>query len=106
MTSFSGSLLKRTNQAWKLRIMYGGLVVAGALMVLGRSMTERLTTEQVVAITLSGVLVGLASLAFACLGIRCPACKSRWLWRVVSTEKSGDWLLSLRSQQILSGVRC
>ena len=99
MTSSSGSLLKRTNQAWKLRIMYGGLVVAGALMVLGQSMSESLTTEQVVAITLSGVLVGLASFAFACLGIRCPKCKSRWLWRAVSTEQSGEWLLSLQSQQ-------
>jgi len=75
------SLLTRTNQAWKLRAMHLGLAVSGCVLMLGEWIAERLAGNAWALVALSGVVLGLGALAFACLTIRCSACGSRWLWQ-------------------------
>ena len=93
------SLLKRTNQAWKLRAMHLGLAVSGCELIVGQWIAERLAGNDSVLVALSGVVLGLGAIAFACLTIRCSACGSRWLWCAVTTQPSGNWLAWLHSQQ-------
>ena len=35
----------------------------------------------------------------ACISIRCPTCGSRWFWRAMSTQPSGNWLNWLVAQK-------
>src|SRR6266545_452903 len=47
---------------------------------------------------LSGMVLTLGGLLFACIGVRCPKCRARWVWMAVSERCSttyGTWLIAL-----------
>ncbi len=93
------SVLRRAGQAWKLQLAFVGLLVAGVLMVWAQLQITSFTAEQFTLLTLSGVLIGLVSLFGACIAIRCPACRAKWLWQAVRTKHSGSWLAWLLDQK-------
>jgi hypothetical protein len=99
MTYSSNSLLRKSNQAWKLQAMFLAISVSAVLMIFAKWQIDALTPESFTAVMLSGVAIGLSGLAFACLTIKCPHCETRWLWRAVSKQHSGNWLHWLQSQE-------
>ena len=99
MTVSGESLMAKSHQAWKLHAMVAAMVASGALMAFAGWKIDGLTPDQFAFYMLSGVILGLGSMAVACLSIRCPNCGDRWLWRAVSKRDSGIWLAWLESQK-------
>ena len=92
------SILISTNQNWKMKVFYLSLGIAALFIFGGNYFGNLVSLSQPAYINIAGVLVGLLSFLVACLSIKCPICKDKWLWRAVSKNKSGDWLFWLKSQ--------
>jgi hypothetical protein len=65
------SVIRLTGQYWKL--------IAGMALLLGGSFVPLVAASGMSWTT--GTVLAVAGYAFACLGIRCPGCGSRWLWQ-------------------------
>jgi hypothetical protein len=96
------TLLRSSNQYWKLWLfggilVIGGLVIAlgGLMMGLGESM-ESLGTAYI----LIGTAVGLSAFLCACLLVGCPRCSARWFWLAVSGQTDEHWLQWLSNLSI------
>lgn len=65
------TLLAATGQRWKLAVALTALVVGSIAPV----------WPDVTGIGwIAGSVIAVAGYAYGCLGIRCPACGSRWFW--------------------------
>ncbi|HET6332844.1 MAG TPA: hypothetical protein VFG30_06500 [Polyangiales bacterium] len=93
---FQRSVIGRTGQSWKLGAGLLLMVFGFAVMILG---LQRLEAPNGFAITLSGIGAGLGAAALACLAIRCPSCRMRWLWAAVKNEEQLQWVNWLRAQR-------
>lgn len=86
------SVLSLSRQTWKLYAMTLGVVIAGALMVVAQLNIESMSAERFAVVMLTGSCIALGSLLIAFAGIRCPTCRSRWLWQAATKQRSGNWL--------------
>ena len=82
---------------WKLGLAALALAVAGIGMVLGETILSSISADRYVAVMMSSVVIGLGSLVFACVALRCPCCQARWVWMAVSGQAPIEWLPWLMS---------
>jgi len=55
-------------------------------MVLAWTIRSSISADQYVAVMMSSVVIGLGSLVFACVAVRCPGCQAPWVWMAVSGQ--------------------
>ncbi len=87
----TNSIIKKTNQQWKAIISFFGLIIGGATMFIGIVNLN----EKNINLILIGIAIGLASFLYSCFAIRCPSCKSQWVWSSMRNSSLGQWLPSL-----------
>jgi hypothetical protein len=91
------SVVIRSRQVWKLVVGFAVLTVGFGVMVYG---VQGGRTQGSFELAMTGVLLALAGVAWACLSIRCRACGMRWLWFAVKTQDRHAWLQWLLSQRV------
>ena len=96
----SESVYAASGQVWKMWVAGMAFVLAGVgTIVSQQSMFEDLEPFRAWA-TLASIVLGLGSLAFASLAVRCPSCRARWVWIAVSEQDYRtwtDWLPALKA---------
>ena len=86
----NNSIIKSTNQLWKLVASFTGLVIGGILMFYGLVNIKNETI--IVAFISIDLIIGIVSFLFGCFAIRCPTCKSPWVWVAINTKNTNSWL--------------
>jgi hypothetical protein len=71
------SVLYCTRQTWKLWAMHVGGVIAILLIVAIEWFRSSLPARDHALLMLLGSLLGLGSVAFPCVAVKCPACGAR-----------------------------
>jgi endogenous inhibitor of DNA gyrase (YacG/DUF329 family) len=94
---YYGPLVEETHQAWKLRAMMIGVGIS--VLFEAAPFFYTLTKGQTALCAGLGALVALISLAIPFAGLRCPACRSPWMWRAAKQSRP-NWLRWLRAQQV------
>ncbi len=92
---FDNSYVARTGQLWKLNIGLAGLFAGGALAILPWFNQS----EPIMMLSLVGIAIGLLSLIWLSISIRCPTCRTRLVWRAMSRAKHDRWLYALMSSK-------
>jgi hypothetical protein len=92
------SVVYKTHQSWKLRVMYVGSflsvgIVLGAILLFGAESGKEITLSYGF-----GALVSLVSLVMP-FTIRCPTCGARWMW-LAAKQPHGQWLKWLQAQKV------
>ena len=95
---FDNSIVKKTGQMWKLKLAFLLLLIGGASLFYGLRIMTTKPDALVASLIFGGIVVGIASLIFGCLSVRCPNCKAPWLWQGISGQSSGNWLIWLMSR--------
>jgi hypothetical protein len=95
---FENSFLKSAGQLWKVWLSIALAVFASVCVLVvvkgyvgddpGRSMLVVVTAR----------LLAVSGFIWACISVRCPACKARLLWMAVSKQSHKTWLISLITQ--------
>lgn len=90
----------RTGQLWKLGLFYLMilttvlLIVAFILAVNGTMISDFVGRFE---LAISFILLGIASLGWLCLSIRCPQCGNRPVWQMLRTVDANTWLVKLHT---------
>lgn len=95
---FDNSVVKKTGQIWKLIVLFSMLMVGSISLFCGIYLMKDLPQATAMTLVLGGIIVSFASLGLGVLTLRCPHCKSRWLWHAFSTQDHRDWLFWLMSK--------
>jgi hypothetical protein len=95
-----GPLLEQTHQVWKLHTAMIGVGIS--VLIEAAPFFYAFTSRQAAVCAGLGALVALISLAVLFLGLRCPACRSHWMW-LAAKQPHSNWLLWLRAQQVCPG---
>lgn len=85
------SKIRESKQEWKLYSSFFGILMAGGVMIYGIKQSTKGTATSVDLILYSlaaEILIGI----FACLSIRCPECKLKWVWYAVSKKDANQWV--------------
>ena len=93
------SFIYATGQRWTLVLPLSLMSLVGGAILLQPLIREYLGPVLTMKVVLLSTFVGLFALLFPCVALRCPRCKLKLLWRAVSTQPSGSWLLWLLSLQ-------
>jgi hypothetical protein len=88
------SILYRTDQSWKFRLLLG--VYVAAVIVFGAQWLRG--SAWFLPVTFFGSVVAAASLAVPWWSIRCPRCGTRWFWLAISQKHTDNWYKWLASQ--------
>jgi hypothetical protein len=92
-----GSLVEQTHQAWKLRAMMIGSAIA--ILFEAAPFFYRFSEAQATLCAGLGALSAFVAFAIPFGWLRCPACRSPWMWRAAKAPRA-NWLRWLRSQQV------
>jgi hypothetical protein len=87
------SILKKSGQWWKALAAFWILVLS--CLTLAVTVNFTLSVRLSTIIIISTLALSTVVSALACLAIRCPNCKSRWLWHAAAKSKFNGWLSSL-----------
>ena len=86
------SIVVRSKQKWKIHSLIAVAFTSGAGLLFG-------VPNDLAVLTLSSSGAFLSAATWACLSIRCPRCRSPWLWRAVnSRDHSFNWLVLMTTQ--------
>lgn len=89
------SLLKRTNQLWKL-YLFVAIMAVGAGTTLFQSLLYRfLDKELITYLVIGGMLLMVGVFAWAFSSITCPNCRLKLFWHSISEEGLGKWFIWL-----------
>ena len=98
---FDNSIITKTKQMWKLKLTFLLAIVGGLALFYGIYMINKDgKPDVVVPFMLGGIVLALGSLVFGSLSVRCPKCKTRWLWEAISKKSSNNWLAWLMAQPV------
>jgi len=84
------SIIKKTNQWWKVLISFFGLLASSAFMLAGFINMEK--ESQFIVLVIIGIIIGIISSLLGSIAISCPNCKSMWVWYAISKKHPGNWL--------------
>lgn len=93
------SLLKTTNQMWKLYLPMTMMVICGGGILFQGTLSELIGKGTTLTLVGLGGLFGMASFILATFWIRCPKCKLKLFYFAVSKQELGSWLPWLLSQK-------
>ena len=84
------SLIKNTGQWPKLITSFWILILGGAFMGIGILGIQNSSDIGHLFLSL-GSFIGLIGVIIACVFVRCPHCKTPWVWLAVSKQSPGRW---------------
>jgi bacteriorhodopsin len=84
------SKIRESKQEWKLYSSFIGFVISGGVMFYGIKQTTGTGTS--VDLILYSLVAEIIIGTFACLSIRCPECKLKWVWYAVSKKDANQWV--------------
>lgn len=87
---YNQSVLGRTGQTWKLRLMPICVILGSSLIVIAAWFNQTLPVNYYNAMLLVGIATNVASLLVPILSIICPRCGSHWL-RTILRKPVGLW---------------
>ena len=95
---FEKSFLKSNGQLWKvwLSITLAVFALVCVLVVLGGDAGDNPGGSMLIVVI--GLVLAVGGFIWACISVRCPACKARLLWMAVSKQSHKTWLISLITQ--------
>lgn len=85
------SKIRESKQEWKLYSSFIGFILAAGMMLYGIKQTTT-GTEASVDLTLYSLVAEIIVGIFACISIRCPECKLKWVWHAVSKKDANQWV--------------
>jgi hypothetical protein len=93
------SVVTRTGQVWKLRLMPIGVALGSPLILIAVWHQYALPRGYFISVLLIGLFINLFALVFPALAIRCPRCGSHWLWAAYRKPHKiwYRWLMTLIS---------
>ena len=87
---FDGSFVKRTGQLWKLVAGVTGVIAAGAAILIVVVGSGDLADAPLLWTTGFGLALGVASLAWLALAMRCPRCGCQLGWTAMKTGSGAN----------------
>lgn len=93
------SLLKRSNQLWKIYLFIPVAVLGGSVILFQGALYEPIGKELTMLLVGLGGLLGIGAFICACLFIRCPNCKLKLFCFAMSRRKFVSWLVWLLKQE-------
>jgi len=97
---FDKAVIVRTGQAWKALVLVFGSVLSAISLFSGLAMLGGEAQPLGLSLVLFGIGTFTASASFACIYIRCPHCKARWIWLGIAHSNAADWISSLFAQRV------
>jgi hypothetical protein len=97
---FDNSIIKKTNQWWKLMLAFGLMVAGGLLVGWLANVPDLGEVQSGFQLLLLGFLFTGAGLVFPCVAIRCPNCGARWFWQGISGKGANQWLAWLLGRSV------
>lgn len=88
---YEQSYIKRAGQLWKFYLGTAGMLAGGILIWFGQSRIAS-AADTAVPTILAGTAVGLASMVWNAVAVRCPKCGTPLLWRALSGQSFANWL--------------
>jgi|GEM_PF-4686137 len=85
------TLLKRTNQLWKLYAFIGSMAVGGGITLFQSLLPRIMEKEAILYFVIGGMLLVIGAFAWAYSAIRCPECSLKLLWYSLTKEGLGTW---------------
>ena len=85
-------IVERTKQAWKMKFVLGLAVLVNLFLIASLILIHEFNVLGLSEYAFASVLVCMILYAYPCWAIKCPECKTRWLWWAVSTLHSQQWL--------------
>ena len=85
------SKIRESKQEWKLYSSFIGFAIAGGVMFYGIKQTTA-GTGTTVELILYSLVAEIVIATFACISIRCPECKLKWVWHAVSKKDANQWV--------------
>ena len=92
---FNGCVIVRTGQGRKAALALVGLIVGAVLSFFASAFPHLDHSTIGVIFDLLGIAAALGCFFFACRSIRCPACRTQWVWDAVRRQSSTRWLSAL-----------
>jgi len=92
------SLVYYTRQWWKLKLSFFVLLLSGIGLFLGLFLMVH--NELFFWVVVGSICLGIITLAWACLTIVCPVCKTHWVWFTMKSKGemgSFSWLVSSKT---------
>ena len=90
---FEKSVVRLSGQWWKL-VVSGLLVIVGVVgLVFFPSLLSGGREKLALYFLVVAFVFGLGALVFACVSLRCPSCRARWVWAAVSQRDHREWLM-------------
>lgn len=97
-----------TGQIWKLWVLYVGVFITILLIVASEWTRGSLPAKYDALLMLSGISLGLVSVLFPFVAIKCPVCRAHWFWLAVSKQRTGTGIRWLFAQSAcpVCGTSC
>jgi len=97
------SIIHKSGQWWKAHLSFWSMMAGGvSLFISVRLMSGPSDAGSdamyVLALFLGSLALIFGAIVFACVSIRCPACRAPWVWLGVNGKSHRSWLTWLLSQ--------
>ena len=85
------SLLKRTNQLWKLYLFVASMALGAGITLFQSFLHRLLDKETIINLVIGGMVLMIGVFAWAYAFITCPNCNLKIFWHSISEEGLGKW---------------
>lgn len=85
------SLMQRTAQRWKLYLFISAMGVGATVTLLQVFLGDLLEKDVITALVIGGMVLVIATFAWACTTIICPHCQEKLLWYSIVKVGLGTW---------------
>ena len=93
-------VIRRTGQGRKAILAFTGLLLVAGIDLLALAFPHQWHSGMGVTFDLVGIVVALGFFFFACRAIRCPACRTQWVWNAMRQQSASRWLYALLSARV------
>lgn len=94
---FENSAVKKTGQLWKWTVS-SALVILGAFAMFAGIVMPADDARTTFVLVIAGLMVAVIGLVLALATIRCPRCRTPWVWWAMKSQSAGTWLVWLMSR--------
>jgi hypothetical protein len=91
------SIIKDSNQMWKIFVFLIITALCGATIIFQSLLYAPIGKSETMVLVIAATILGILTFVWASFSIKCPNCKSKFVWYAVSKLNSGKWLSWLLS---------
>ena len=83
------SIIRKTGQLWKIVVFFVGTIVSWVGLIAAIAFLD--SNEEAFTLVIVFLMLGLCSMLFALIAVRCPVCNYHWVWVATSKINKSEW---------------